>query len=229
MRLALANVILEPVPAKKPPSRPRAKLAQVRREGEEDKKIGEDCWFAGGSENKSVVSSELYVQCFSVWIFVWILRLQFVSLLRVIGALYLCIFVQFWRKQMFCQKKAVLQLFLFIDFLVPFIYKEKDFPMENMIVTFFFCFVIFKRLSQAARKPKKGSERHHQRFNNQWHTGPAKHIILTTNDINIFTRQAQPAWHQPALQAISRTLSWSGKVHDWKEMASLHFFSNGGW
>lgn len=64
-------------------------------------------------------------------------------------------------------KKAVLQLFLFIDFLVPFIYKEKDFPMENMIVTFFFCFVIFKRLSQAARKPKKGSERHHQRFNNQ--------------------------------------------------------------
>jgi len=28
---------------KKPPSRPHAKLAQVRREGEEDKKIGEDC------------------------------------------------------------------------------------------------------------------------------------------------------------------------------------------
>lgn len=143
---------------------------------------------------------------------------------------YIYVFLcNFGENKCFVKKKAVLQLFLFIDFLVPFIYKEKDFPMENMIVTFFFCFVIFKRLSQAARKPKKGSERHHQRFNNQWHTGPAKHIILTTNDINIFTRQAQPAWHQPALQAISRTLSWSGKVHDWKEMASLHFFSNGGW
>lgn len=157
---------------KKTPSRPHAKLARVGLEGEQDKKIGEDCWLAGGSEDKSVVSLELYVHwgrtqtdkktslrkvwnyaivfdfqpcfCFSVWIFVWILRLQFVSLLHVIGALYLCIFVQFWRKQMFCRKKDVLELFLLIDFLVPFIYKLKK-KMENMIVTFSFIVLSFSR------------------------------------------------------------------------------------